>query len=526
MDYQELLHSQAKEHWKKIGASHHHGINLLLSSLHSAKSSGIGEFLDLLPLIDWCASIGLDVIQLLPLNDVGCDTSPYNAISAFALNPIHLSLWSLPYLDEFPDLKEKLNSFCFLNKSSRVNILEVRKAKGHFLNTYLQYTDQKFLELPEYQSFINSSSSWLKGYGLFKTLKSIHHWANWESWPLEYHSPTPDQLEFFYEKYHAEISHHSIIQFLCDQQMSKVKNEATAKGVFLMGDIPILIARDSADVWLERSLFLMEFEAGSPPDQYSKEGQKWGFPVYNWQTIAKTGYRWWIDRLQYATRFYDIFRIDHVVGFFRIWAIPFGKESHDGYFFPKDEKEWIPQGKEIMLMMLNNCSMLPIGEDLGTVPDEVRLCLKQLGICGTKVMRWERKWKKDKSYIPIQDYLPASLTTVSTHDSETLSLWWRNQEEEATLYAQAKGWSYQPQISREYLHQILWDSHHSGSLFHINLLNEYLALIPGMTHEIDKERINLPGIISKDNWTYRFRPSVEEIVDNQTLRHLMHELIV
>ena len=221
-----------------------------------------------------------------------------------------------------------------------------------------------------------------------------------------------------------------------------------------------------------------------------------------------------------------MYRIDHIVGFFRIWSIPLGLTGKDGHFIPQDESMWVDHGQQLMLMMLNASNMLPIGEDLGVVPPEVRTCLSALGICGTRVMRWERKWKEGGEFILPEDYAVDSLTTVSTHDTETLQQWWRDNPIEAQLFAQFKGWSYQPILSREHHREILWDSHHTASLFHVNLLQEYLALIPGLSWpNLDDERINIPGLISDRNWSHRLRPSLEEISEQSTLKHLMHELI-
>ena len=159
--------------------------------------------------------------------------------------------------------------------------------------------------------------------------------------------------------------------------------------------------------------------------------------------------------------------------------------------------------------------------------DAVRQSLRRLGISGTKVQRWERYWhQKGQPYIGACDYLPESMTTVSTHDSETLQQWWQRQEDERTAIARHKGWEPTPALSSEQHLALLHDSHYGSSLFHINLLQEYLALVPGLTYDnIDDERINVPGVRSTKNWRYRFRPSVEEIVNNEPLRRLFQELI-
>jgi 4-alpha-glucanotransferase len=521
-----LIQSPAARQWENIGVKPHHGIDLPLFSLHSHSSLGIGEYLDLLPMIDWCASLGLDVIQLLPLNDTGMDTSPYNALSAFALNPIHISLQALPYLENYPDLQEELKNLPKEPLSPRLNYLHVRTTKNRFLRHYYEKVKERLIQSDDYKEFLQRSS-WLEGYALFKTLKAQQNWHHWEFWPYHLQVLQPDTKQALLEEHQNEIAFHSLLQYLCDHQFQQVSRHAREKGIFLMGDIPILLSRDSADVWLNRELFFLDYSAGSPPDMYSADGQNWGFPVYDWEEMERQGYRWWIDRLKLASRYYQIYRIDHIVGFFRIWAIPIGFSALDGQFMPSDEAAWIDHGKKIMLMMLQHCDMLPIGEDLGVVPPEVRTCLKTLGICGTKVMRWERMWRDDSRFILPQDYPFDSLTTVSTHDSETVQQWWQNNENEARPYAESKGWDYSKPLSLDYHRQILWDSHHTNSLFHVNLLQEYFPLIPNFTWpRLEDERINTPGIQSSDNWTYRFRPSVEELTSHEELRALIKSLIV
>lgn len=520
---EDLQNSPASSHWEKIGVKHHHGLNIPLFALHSEKSSGIGEYLDLLPLIPWCKEIGFDIIQLLPLNDTGHETSPYSALSANALNPIHLSLSQLPFNESLSPLLDEGKN---LNRTERVDYRDVHHFKESYLRKYYHVAAPYIQKEKEYQDFIETNRSWLQGYALFKTLRILTQWQSWENWKPELKDPSQNMINTLVHQYREEVDFHIFLQFLCFLQLRQVRAVAQKNGLFLKGDIPILINRDSADVWLNRSLFTMQYSAGAPPDAYSREGQKWGFPIYNWQAAEQTDYSWWKFRLKYATQFYEVYRLDHVVGFFRIWAIPLPLKGTDGQFIPENTKEWIPQGNKIMRMMLENSSMLPIGEDLGMVPHEVRNCLQSLGISGTKVMRWERKWTDDQTYIPINEYLPASMTTVSTHDSETVTQWWRDQPEEAKEYAKEKGWNYSPQITERQLFHILYDSHHTSSLFHINLLNEYLALVPGMTRsQPDDERINIPNLVSDRNWTYRFIPSVEEMISNPQLKNLMLTLI-
>lgn len=522
MESEFIIDTPAYALWKPFGIRHHHGINIPLFSLHSAQSCGVGEFLDLLPMIDWCQTIHFDIIQLLPLNDTGRDQSPYNALSAYALNPIHLSLSALPKIDFYPELQEMVKELHKLNNSQHIAYNQVREGKEEFLRLYYDKESKNILAGEEYQAFAKNTP-WLREYALFKALKEHYGWVSWEDWPSDIKNPSTQTVDSLLKQHQKDIEWHCAIQYLCYTQLRTVKEYASQKGVFLMGDIPILISRDSADVWFHRALFNLDYAAGAPPDFYNKEGQKWGFPLYRWDRLAEDDYRWWRERLTFATNFYHLYRIDHVIGFFRIWAFPYEART-GGRFIPEDKEAWLAQGKILLQMLLSSSSMLPIAEDLGEVPTEVRPHLKALGICGTKVMRWERFWEGDRSFIPPYDYSVISMTTVSTHDSETVSLWWKEHPDEAMEFAKYAGWTYHPVLSRDHLLEILWESHHTSSLLHVNLLQEYLALIPGLTWpHLEDERINLPGVISSVNWSYRFRPSVEEIISNASLAHTMSE---
>ena len=525
MSKETLFQTPAGSQWQQIGVRNHHGICLPLFSLHSEKSCGIGEFLDLIPMIHWCQEVGIDVIQLLPLNDIGLGTSPYNALSAFALSPIHLNLTELPNLDTVPEYQEKLAKIRYWNRTTRVKYHIVRELKFAFLRDYFPRVFPEISQTPDYQNFLEQNK-WLESYALFKALKEEHLWKNWEDWPTHLKSPSENGYLDLLKEHKKACEFHAFLQYLCYQQLEQVKKLATEKEVFLKGDIPILISRDSADVWHHRHFFLLHLAAGAPPDMYTRDGQYWGFPIYDWEELEKHHYDWWRERLQIASHLYHLYRIDHVVGFFRMWAIPLGKPAKEGSFVPAGEEQWIPHGKQLMEMMIKTAPILPIGEDLGLVPPEVKECLYSLGICGTKMMRWERRWEADGGFIPIEEYQPMTMSTVSTHDSDTLQLWWRHFPKEAKLYSEFKQWPYQPFLTTEHHEQILRDCHHSASLFHINLLQEYLALFPELiSKNPNNERINIPGKILDTNWTYRFKPTVEQIVEHIPLKEKMLEIL-
>ena len=340
-------------------------------------------------------------------------------------------------------------------------------------------------------------------------------------------SPSKKEYKQLIKLYWPKIAFYIALQYLCYLQLKHVRDYAAERGILLMGDIPILISPDSADVWHQPEYFDINLSAGSPPDYYNAEGQYWGLPLFRWDVMRKNQFDWWKQRLQYASQFFDLFRIDHVIGFFRIWTIPIGHPSKEGYFLPSDENQWEPLGRELLKMVITSSPMLPIAEDLGTVPSIVRPILKEMGICGTKVMRWMVESEQDRHYIAIQHYPPISLTTISTHDLPTLQQWWKICPEEAALYARCKHWQYAPDLTIDQRKEILWESHHTSSLFHINLLQEYLALFPELIWpNPDDERINIPGKILPVNWTYRLRPSVEEIVSHENLAQALQQIIL
>ena len=512
-----LLETKAGKGWKKVGIKHHHGIQVPLLSLWTSQSCGNGEILDLIPLIDFLADVGMDVLQLLPLNDSGADPSPYNALSSTAIHPIYLSLHALPYLSS------PLPAFNIETK--RLPYAAILGQKLDFLKDYVAKVGDRIRSEEGYHAFIKTSPH-LHDYALYKVLKEKNKSHIWESWPKEFRNISKQERRMFGEKFEKDLSHHLIIQYLCHLQLEKVKKHAEKKGVFLKGDIPILVSPDSADVWAHQEFFDLDLRAGSPPNAFDPQGQLWKFPLYKWNIMEENHFKWWRKRIEVAAKYFHLYRIDHILGFFRMWAIPKGETPAEGLFVPNDPSIMEVQGRKLLETLLSFSDMLPLGEDLGDPPPFVRTTMQELGIPGTKIFRRYRRWKTDRSFVPYADYTPASISCVSTHDIETVTLWWQRFPEEANDYASFKGWSYEKDLSQKNLKDILYDNHHSGSLFHVNLLQEYLALVPKLTWENpEDELINIPGTENSFNWTYRYRFPLETLVKSKALKEQIQAIL-
>lgn len=509
-------------HWRRVGIGHHHGVNIPLFSLKTHHSCGTGEFTDLIPLFDWCGKVGFDVVQLLPLNDRGYDSSPYNACSAFALDPLYLGLHHLPgpFSSEEETLILSLQS---LNSLPRIDLPKVRSLRERFLWTYLCRTKSSLTQEPSYPSWI-ASTSWLDAYCAYKVLWETHNLKPWSSWPRGARKPTRELIEQLDREHPDRMNHYRMVQYLCHKQMQNVRKAAEERGILIKGDIPILVSPDSADVWEHNELFQSYLSAGAPPDDYAKDGQVWGFPLYDWQAMERSNYRWWEERLKSASAYYHLYRLDHIVGFFRIWAVAPGQPARSGAFLPPDPDHWLDQGRSLLLMMLEACPMLPIGEDLGVIPRETRECMSALGICGTKVLRWEKDSKGN--FLHPKDFPAMSMSTVGTHDSEGLREWWETFPKEAQDLCKQMHWSYEKSLHKDLHRKLLRLSHQSGSFFHINLLSEYLALNPHWRlNSPQDERINVPGICSESNWTHRMGPYVEDMLQDKSWMELVHKLV-
>jgi len=519
MDFENLFRDrQTFSHFQKIGFQKRHGISLPLFSLRTKNSLGIGQYLDLLPLIDFICSLKMNIIQLLPLNDCGKDPSPYSAQSSCALNPDYLSLEKLPYINEYPSLLSEIEKFSPINEKPFVDWKKIKEFKHTFLLKYFDLVFDKIKDKGNYHSYLNQNP-WLIEYAVYRTLKAQFKEKHWADFPKEYQTVTKEDIDTLVKLNRSEIDFHLFVQFLCHEQLSMVKEYADQKGVLLKGDIPILLNGDSADVYFHQHLFIRNLNAGAPPDFYNSQGQNWHFPFFDWEEARKTHFNWWKRRLLSQSDYFHCYRIDHVVGFFRIWSIAKGKTALEGKFIPRNLYLWPAQGKELLEMMINTSSMLPLAEDLGTVPDYTFRTLKELGVLGTRVLRWQKYYEEDGSFLPLDAYEPISMTTLSTHDAEPTKLWWEKYPEEAKAFAKFLDIPYKKKLGFDSHLKILQASHQTSSFFHINPLQEYTSLFEELTYkDLEKERINTPGVHANTNWCYRTRGYLEDLREHKGLK--------
>ena len=427
--YRHFLDSPSGKHWKRIGIWRRAGVATALFSIFSQNSIGIGEIPDLKLLIDWCQRCGLSIIQLLPLNDVGFHFRPYDADSAFALDPMYLSLADLKgvNLDDFHGEIEMLKRQ-FPCGGHRVNY-EVKGEKLRVLwNIFLSAIQRKN---ERFEAFRAKTKCWLDDYALFRVLKQIHHQKSWLMWAKCYQDRDREALEEFRNRHARAILFHEWQQWQLYEQMREVEQYTRKKGVLMMGDLPLLVSADSADVWAHRRYFDLNRFSGAPPDYYFVKGQRWGMPIYKWSEIKNDRYQYVKQRLQYAEEFYHMYRIDHAVGLFRIWTIP-RTEPADNYglngsFEPPDESCWEAHGKRLLELMLASSAMLPCAEDLGIVPRCTFDVLERLCLVGMDVQRWRKEREQNYLFTSPHGFRKNSIALLSNHDMSSFRGWWEHE---------------------------------------------------------------------------------------------------
>lgn len=318
------------------------GVVIPLFSIRTEKSWGVGDFGDLMQLTDWAASVDMSAIQLLPVYDTNTtgawtDSYPYNCISVYALHLQYLDMNRLNPLADHEKMEKYRQKAVALNQLQFLDYEAVYRLKSEFLEDSFLQDGAQTLSTPDFKHYFEENSFWLIPYAAYVYLREQNGTSDFDKWKeyAQYESHKIQRLLSSVAEAGRAAQRTYYTQFLLYQQMKQAHDYARSQGVLLKGDIPIGVCRSAVDVWMEPYYFNRDGQAGAPPDAFSVNGQNWGFPTYNWDAILENGCRWWTRRLEKMSEFFDAYRIDHVLGFFRIWEIPtHAVHGLLGYFTP------------------------------------------------------------------------------------------------------------------------------------------------------------------------------------------------
>jgi len=536
---------------KKIG-----GILAPLFGLRSENDLGIGDVAVLREFIDWAAEIGFKLVQLLPINEMGGDNSPYNAISAMAIEPTTLYLapgspedltrddYKVALADvDLTKLRHGAVKYGVVKKVKR-RLLE--KAFANFSAHASQDRHRNF------RNFCAQESAWLDDYAFFRALMEENGENEaWNKWPgehqriesarawLERQSPEKKR------QFHDRDNFFRYVQWIANEQWSGIKSYAEERGLALMGDIPFGVNYYSADVFARRNEFALDWCGGAPPESHFKDdkftqkwGQNWGIPLFHWDVMRHRNFDWWRQRVRSIRRSFHLFRIDHVLGFYRIYAFPW-RPQQNRKFLPLDWNQMLGQtggraphfhprddsspnnceanrhdGEECLRAVLEESGDARlIGEDLGTVPDYVRPSLRSLGVAGFKIPQWEFYQGR---VTPGAEYERLSVATYATHDHKPMRALWEEAFEHATstsdqaraelekiaTFARFTRTNDQIDFERDFYPAMMAALFESESWIAVVMITDLLAR---------KYRFNIPGTAASSNWVRRMQRSISQL---------------
>ena len=549
------------------------GILLPLFALRGENDLGIGDLGALREFIGWASEIGFKLVQLLPINETGADNSPYNAISAMAIEPTTLEL--------APNSPEDLTRKDFNSVMADVDLGRLRR--GEVKYRHVKKLKRRLLEKAfanfsgragkkrqlEFEKFCKEEAEWLNDYAFFRVLMEKNdESATWTRWPAEHQSikrarawlhdlPQDRQAALM-----ARQNFFCYVQWIAHQQWREIKSCAEDRDVALMGDIPFGVSYYSADVFARPDEFALDWSGGAPPEPYFKDdeftqkwGQNWGIPLYRWDRMRANNFEWWRERVRAVRRIFHLFRIDHVLGFYRIYAFPW-RPRKNKQFLPLDRNEMLEQtggraphfaprddetpenreankreGEEYLRVILEESGTTRvIGEDLGMVPDYVRPNLRSLGIAGFKIPQWE---VHNEQVTPGNKYERLSVATYATHDHKPIRAFWEEAFErltptsEQSRYDLAKIAAFaglNPKIDRidfekDFYPSVMEALFKSEAWIAIVMITDLLAR---------KYRFNVPGTAANLNWTRRMQRRVAQLRASPRERarmHLIRELL-
>ncbi len=556
-------------------------------SLRSEGSFGVGDFGDLLMMIDWCAKTRQRVLQILPINDTTNthtwqDSYPYNSISVYALHPQYIDLRQLPALknkersSRYEELRQELNSL------SQIDYERVMSVKMDYVHELFLQEGAKTKRTKGYKAFCEENKEWLEPYARFCFYRDTLGTAAFTKWPAKLPKAEQKVLDFWY-----------FVQYHLDTQMKRAHEYARSKKVILKGDIPIGVSRESVDAWIEPRYFNMNGQAGAPPDAFSADGQNWGFPTYNWDEMMKDNCSWWVRRLKKMAEFFDAYRIDHVLGFFRIWEIPMPEKSglfgqfspalgmsreeieaygvvgheelflidhkredrwhpriavqyqecyqklsedeknafnrlYNDYFYRRNEQFWYQEAMKKLPKLTEATRMLACAEDLGMLPECVSTVMDKLRILTLEIQFMPKDPNLRFSKLKHNPY--RSVDTITTHDMATLRMWWEEDLERTQAYysiSLRRGDDKAPHPLPGWLAKDIISRHlTTASMLCILSLQDWLAMNEKLRlPDPTAERINIPAN-PRHYWRYRMHLSLEQLLAADDFNNEMVELMI
>lgn len=400
------------------------GILLPVSSLPSR--FGIGAFSrQAYEFVDFLEQAGQKLWQILPLGPTGYGDSPYQSFSTYAGNPYFIDLEAL--IEKGWLTESECQEADFGEDERKVDYEKIYLARFKVLKSaYLRAKRNGIEDTPEFQAFVEENAYWLEDYALYTAVKESFGGVSWIEWDEGIRLRQPESLRQYRERYEEEIGFCRFQQYLFTEQWQALKKYANRKNIEIIGDIPIYVAYDSADTWSSPELFQLKENgepsavAGCPPDAFSITGQLWGNPLYEWEYHKKTGYDWWMKRIAYCYRLYDVLRIDHFRGFDEYWAVPFGDPTAENGSWEKGP------GYELFDTMKKELGKRKvIAEDLGFLTDSVTRLVKKTGFPGMKILQFAFDSREDSDYLP-HNYEHNCVVYTGTHDNDTTVGWFNS----------------------------------------------------------------------------------------------------
>jgi 4-alpha-glucanotransferase len=473
------------------------GLLLPLSSVRGP-AGDLGSYADAGGVARWLLSAGCTMWQLLPLNEVspGQD-SPYAASSSCALEPVYIDLHGVDDLGELTDGEKR--ALDEARASDRVDFEKYRSVKRDALaRAFAKFRQRGGVGL--LRTFREEHREWIEDWALYRSLHERRR-KSWRDWEPELRDRDERALQKAREELRDTIDELIYVQWIADTQWRAGRKAANDLGVKMLGDLPFMVAEDSADVWSFQHLFRFDATVGVPPDAYSAEGQDWGLPVPQWDEMRSRSDPWLHLRADRAAELYDAFRVDHVVGLYRTYARPVDKSAP--FFVPAEEPRQKEQGERILSLLGEKAEVL--AEDLGTVPDFVRASLAEQEFPGTKVLRWENDLGLPRD---VTKFPRVSVAVTGTHDTESLWTWWESLAD----------WEREHQLKQPRLEHLRGPSEKRytpetrDALLELAYSASSDALLTPITDALGwKDRMNTPGTVGPHNWTFRLPWRLDEL---------------